>query len=194
MIKYIKENLDSIFKLFINHIGMMIFGLVVLITSKLLSSNLKNDAVYYIMGAITVLMYFSLIYTAMWERGAKDKIKVDGGRAEKSIFHGLLFYLIANIIGVFTGIMSLILSIFVTEDVSFINNTYGVFQIVSHYYNSMYLPVLEIDGLPVVLHASLYVFAIIPGALVSFVSYILGLNGFKCLFPEPKYDKNRKIR
>ena len=95
MIKYIKENLDSIFKLFINHMGMMIFSLVVLLTSKLISTKMNNNAVFYIMGVVTVLMYFSLIYTAMWERGAQDKIKIDGGRLNKNIFQ-LLLHLALN--------------------------------------------------------------------------------------------------
>ena len=58
----------------------------------------------------------------------------------------------------------------------------------------MYLPVLELEGLVAPLHALLYVLAVIPGAAVSTVSYILGAKGFKCIFPEPKRDRNNKIR
>lgn len=194
LIAYVKDNLDSILKLFINHIGMMIFGLVVLITSSLIASRLKNQAVFYVMGALTLLMYFSLIYTAMWERGAKDKIKIDGGRMKKNILNGLWFYLLANALAVITGVITLLLSFFVTEDASFINNVYGVFRIIAHYYNSMYLNITTIDGMGAVLGSLMYVLVILPGALVSFVSYVLGVKGFKCLFPEPKYDRNKKIR
>lgn len=194
LIAYVKDNLDSILKLFINHIGMMIFGLVVLITSSLIASRLKNQAVFYVMGALTLLMYFSLIYTAMWERGAKDKIKIDGGRMKKNILNGLWFYLLANALAVITGVITLLLSFFVTEDASFINNVYGVFRIIAHYYNSMYLNITTIDGMGAVLGSLMYVLVILPGAFVSFVSYVLGVKGFKCLFPEPKYDRNKKIR
>ena len=195
-LEYVKENLDSIIKLFINHIGMMIFSLVVILTAALLSSKLESDLLFYSAGVLSALMYFSLIYTAMWERGAKDKIRVDGGRAKKNMLHGLYFYLIANAIAVLTGVVSLILSFFVTEDVSAINNVYGVFRIISHYYSSMYLPItkLGLEGSSAVVSSLVYIAVILPGALVSFASYIFGLKGFRCIFPEPKYDKNRKMR
>ncbi len=194
MIKYIKENTDSIFKLFINHIGMMIFGLVVLITSKLLSTSIGNDAVYYIMGAVTVLMYFSLIYTAMWERGAGDKIKIDGGRLSPNLLNGLWLYLLANALFVLTSVLSLLFSFFVTEEASFANSVYAVFRFISHYYNAMYMPITNIGGLGAVAKSFIYVATILPGAIVSTASYILGVKGFKCIFPEPKRDKNRKTR
>lgn len=194
MIKYVKGNTDSIFKLFINHMGMMIFALVVLITSKLLSSRIGNDAVFYIMGAVTVLMYFSLIYTAMWERGAADKIKIDGGRATKNLLNGLWFYLLGNGIFVISSIISLLFSFFVTEEPSFANGAFAVFRFISHYYNSMYMPVTSISGLGAVPKSLIYVATVLPGAMVSAVSYILGVKGFKCIFPEPKRDKNRKVR
>ena len=194
MIKYIKENLDSIFKLFINHIGMMIFSLVVLITTKLMSSKMGNSALFYIMGALAVLMYFSLIYTAMWERGAQDKIKIDGGRLTKNIYNGLWLYLIANFIAIFAGAVALIFSFIVTKGTSFANDIYAVFRIISHYYSGMYMWITEINIGNPVLHSLIYLALVIPGALVSFVSYVLGVKGFKCLFPEPKKDRNRRIR
>ncbi|MBE6674621.1 MAG: hypothetical protein E7596_05905 [Ruminococcaceae bacterium] len=194
MIKYIKENLDSISKLFINHIGMMIFALVVLITSKLLSTKIGNDAVFYIAGIITVLMYFSLIYTAMWERGASDKIKIDGGRLSPNLLNGLWLYLLGNALFLVTSVLSLLFSFFVTEDASFANNAYAVFRFISHYYNAMYMPITNIAGLGAVAKSFIYVGTILPGAVVSLVSYILGVKGFKCLFPEPKRDKNKKTR
>lgn len=190
MIKYIKENLDSIFKLFINHVGMMIFGLVVILTSKLLSSKINNEIVFILAGVLSVLMYFSLVYTAMWERGAKDKIKIDGGREKQNLLHGLYIYLIANVIGVISAVVILIFSFFVTEDESVVNSIYAIFKFIAHYWQSMYLPLTTIKGI----HCIIYILVLIPGALVSFVSYILGVKGFKCIFPEPKYDRNRKIR
>ena len=191
MIKYIKENLESIGKLFINHIGMMIFSLVVMVAGKMI-----NAAVFYAAGVLAVLMYFSLVYTAMWERGAKDKIRVDGGRVKQNLMHGLFLYLIANCIAVVMGFISLIFAFFVTEDASFVNGVYGVTTIIAHYYSGMYLPITEINGLasmPVV-YALVHFALVIPGALVSFVSYILGVKGFKCIFPEGKREKNKKIR
>ncbi len=187
MKKYIKENLDSISKLFINHVGMTIFSLVVLITSKLI-----NDVVFYVMGVLAILMYFSLLYTAMWEKGAKDKLKIDGGRARCNIYNGLFFYLIANVLVIFTALVSFILSFFVTEELSTANDVYAVFRIITHYYNGMYMPITRLSGVGPVAHSCIYMLTVLPGAIVSFVSYILGVKGFKCLFPESKRAQNRR--
>ena len=190
MFKYFKENLGNISKLFVNHLGMMIFSLVVLITSKLLSGKIGNDSVFYIMGAVAILMYFSLLYTAMWEAGAKDRLKVDGGREKENIFHGLYMYLWSSAIGIFVSVVLIVLSFFLTEDVSTVNGVWAVFKFIAHYYNGMYLPITSIGGV----HCSVYLGMVVPGALVCFVSYILGLKGYKCIFPESKYNKNRNFR
>ena len=194
MIKYFKENLSSISKLFINHIGMTIFGLLVLITSWLISDKVGNKVIFYIMGALTILMYFSLLYTAMWERGAKDKLRVDGGRMKCGLFHGLYMYLLANVPSIFFGLMTLLFSFFATDPNSGIYGVYDVFKLMAHWWGSMYMPLTTIQIASPVVHSLLYIVIILPGAIVSFVSYILGVKGFKCLFPEPKYDKTRKIR
>lgn len=194
MKKYFTENLSSISKLFINHVGMTVFALVVLITSSLLSSKIGNDVVFYMMGALTVLMYFSLIYTAMWERGAKDKIKVDGGRMKCGMFHGLYIYLFANALSIFFAVLTFIFACFANNPNSGIYGVYDVFKIITHFWGSIYLPITKIEISSPVLHSLLYFAIILPGAIVSFVSYILGVKGFKCLFPEPKHDKTRKFR
>lgn len=194
MIKYFKENLSSISKLFINHVGMTVFALVVLITSSLLSSKLGNNAVFYIMGGLTVLMYFSLIYTAMWERGAKDKIKVDGGRMKRGLFHGLYMYLMANALSIFFALLTLLFACFANDPNSGIYGVYDVFKLITHFWGAIYLPITKIPISSPVLHSLLYFAIIVPGAIVSCVSYILGVKGVKCIFPEPKHDKTRKFR
>ncbi len=194
MIKYFKENLSTISKLFINHIGMTIFGLIVLITSSLLSDKIGNEIVFYLMGGLTVLMYFSLLYTAMWERGAKDKLKIDGGRMKLGLFHGLYMYLLANAISIFLAAMTLIFSFFASDPNSGIYGVYDVFKLMTHFWGAIYLPITRIAVSSPVIHTLLYFAIILPGAIVSCVSYILGVKGFKCLFPEPKHDKTRKFR
>lgn len=191
MINYIKRNIDSISKLFINHIGMVVFSLVVFIASKRI-----NQGLFYAMGVLAILMYFSLLYTCMWERGAKDKIKIDGGREKKNIFNGIFMYLIANFLVIITSIVAIIFSLLITEGPSFANSTYTVFTLISHYYSAIYLSITEINGLSNMptAYSLVHLATVIPGMLISFLSYILGVKGFRCIFPEPKYDKNRKTR
>ena len=194
MIKYFKENLGSISKLFINHVGMTVFALVVLITSSLLTKKIGNPVVFYIMGGLNVLMYFSLLYTAMWERGAKDKLKVEGGRMKEGLFHGLYMYLLANALSIFFAVFTLIFACFASDPNSGIYSVYDVFKLITHFWGAIYLPITKLEFASPVLHSLLYFAIIMPGAIVSCVSYVLGLKGFKCIFPEPKYDKNKKVR
>lgn len=194
MIKYFKENLSSISKLFINHVGMTVFALVVLITSSLLTKKIGNPVVFYIMGGLTVLMYFSLIYTAMWERGAKDKLKVDGGRMKQGLLHGLYMYLMANAISIFLALLTFIVACFVSDPNSGVYGAYDVVKIITHFWGAIYMPITKIELASPIVHSLLYFAIILPGAIVSCVSYILGVKGFKCIFPEPKYDKNKKVR
>ena len=130
----------------------------------------------------------------MWEKGAQDKIKIDGGRLNKNIFSGLYFYLIANAIAIFAGVVALIFSFFITKEASFVNDVYAVFRLISHYYNGMYMWITQLNFASPVIHSLIYIAVIIPGTLVAFVSYILGVKGFKCIFPEPKRDHNRRVR
>ena len=103
---FFSKNLDAISRLFIYHIAMCIFGLVVAIATVMLSTQFSGEkeelgAITYIASAFAVLVYLGLIYVCMWEKGAADKIKIDGGRLNKNNARGILFWLIANSVNIF---------------------------------------------------------------------------------------------
>jgi len=90
--------------------------------------------------------------------------------------------------------MTLIFSFFASDPNSGIYGVYDVFKLMTHFWGAIYLPITRIAVSSPVIHTLLYFAIILPGAIVSCVSYILGVKGFKCLFPEPKHDKTRKFR
>ena len=110
-VAFFKSNFDAISKLFLNHVAMCVFGMVVSLATKLLNDKVFTNpgeepapgfgVLGYVMCGVGILMYLCLIYVCMWEKGAADKIKIDGGRLNKNNARGILFWLIANSINIF---------------------------------------------------------------------------------------------
>ncbi|MBQ8545752.1 MAG: hypothetical protein IJ437_02295 [Clostridia bacterium] len=189
---FFSKNFDIISKLFVYHIAMCVFGLVVSIAVEMVAIQFSGDndittlSVFtYIAAAFGALVYLGLIYVCMWEKGASDRIKIVGGRMKENNFKGLLFWLIANSINIF-----IILNVFILSFIPSAGNVHGVLSIVTMFYNAMYLP--ELVAMSNI--TWLYFVVLIPGAVMAMVSYILGIKGFKCIFPEPKSERNRKLK
>lgn len=188
---FLSKNFDAISKLFVYHIAMCVFGLVVVLAVQMLTEQLKGDREIplgipaYIASVVAILVYLGLIYVCMWEKGASDRIKILGGRMKRNNFKGLLFWLVANSID--------ILIIFCVTILSFIPKAEGahsIFLLGSLLLNAMYQPILvAISNI-----SWLYFIVLIPGAVMALVSYILGVSGYKCIFPEPKGERNRKLK
>ena len=83
----------SIVKMFINQFAISVFGT----TLAMATSATKNDVFTLCVSIFAILFYLFLLYTMVWELGAKDKISVDVGKKEYRPFTGLWMVLLANI-------------------------------------------------------------------------------------------------
>ncbi len=94
----IKNNSYDIVRLVIDQLGISIFALVLYISMNIIgeSNNNLSFLLNIFASVFSILFYFSLIYTLIWEIGAKDRIKLDSGKAEKFTLKGLLLGLFAN--------------------------------------------------------------------------------------------------
>ena len=99
MFGFLKENSDSIIKLFVNQLGMTIFGLL------LSFATLSNKTLLAVTGIFSILFYLFLLYSSAWETGAKDKIKVDGKRAVAFPLKGLFLSIAANAINILLALL-----------------------------------------------------------------------------------------
>ena len=178
MLTFIKENYRTSLKLFINQMGMTVFGLIVLIAAKLL-----NNVVFHCAGVLAILMYMYLLYTAMWEKGSEDKIRIDAGRIKENKLYGLYVSLIANFLNILFGIIIVITSFF-AENVAFCGDIYGAIKIIDTYINGMYMSLTYSVKTPFI-----YLIIVLPALLVSTVSYISGINGQRYIFPQSKKRK-----
>lgn len=186
---YIKENRSLITKLIVNHIAMSIFGLIMAIVTRFLAErNGGNKALYYIVGILAILLYAVILYVNFWEKGASDKLKIDGGRMKLNLFNGLYIALFANI-------PTIIFGIFATVNCYVENDFTGLLAALSPLYNGMYTMLTDTQGLALGTYfPPVFIFLCVPALIISTISYILGVKGFKCLFPEPKKQQEKNIQ
>ena len=95
--KFFKENSYDIVKLFINQIGITIFSFMLYTAVALIEDDDLLLRINVLVSVFAILFYFSLLYTAAWDIGAKDKIRIDSGKAISTPGKGLKISLLANI-------------------------------------------------------------------------------------------------
>ena len=83
----------SIVKMFINQFAISIFGTML----AMATGATNNDTFTLAVSIFSVLFYLFLLYTMVWEIGAKDKISVDVGKRPYRPLTGLYMAFIANI-------------------------------------------------------------------------------------------------
>ena len=92
-----KEYGKVIRRLWLNLFGAAAFGLMLSSLSTNLAEHFKDKAllIFIVSGLIGAFFYLYLLYLVIWEEGAKDRIRVDGGRLDPCPHRGLsiaLFY------------------------------------------------------------------------------------------------------
>ena len=137
MKRFLKENFSIVTKIWANHFGMIVFGLMVSIAAGMLSKQFwgGNITAQIIAGSFSVLLYMFLLYTAMWEKGASDKIKIDGGRLKKNKLYGMYVSIYANAIFIIIAILNIFFYLvgwreasgLLSTITSFLNGMYAVF-------------------------------------------------------------------
>ena len=60
--------------MFLDQIAMTVFG------TMLSFATLKNEGLLLASSIFSILFYLMLLYTVGWDIGARDKIRIDGGR------------------------------------------------------------------------------------------------------------------
>ena len=169
MFSFYKNNLDSIAKLFVNQLGMTIFG------HLLFAATFKTD-LRIATGLLSSLFYLYLVYTTGWDIGAKDKIKVDGGRMNNTPHKGILLGLASNTLGIILSFINLVFYAIKFGDftASVSLTAYTVATLI----NGMYASFITMFEPPIMKFVILAVF-LIPAIAVSGISYYAGLKNFR---------------
>ena len=108
---FFKKNFHDILRLYINQIGITIFSLMLYTAAGIPDDNVLVSKLRTAVSVFAILFYFVLLYYVAWEYGAKDKIRVDGGRQSPLALKGLFMSLIANTPNFILGIISVLPSL-----------------------------------------------------------------------------------
>lgn len=91
MIAFLKEHSYNMVKLFLNQIGMTVFGTMLALALS------RHADLLVISGVFSVVFFLILDYMALWEIGARDKIRIDGGRLKPMSYKGAVLAFGANL-------------------------------------------------------------------------------------------------
>ncbi len=171
MLKFLKDNSYMITKLILNQIGSTILGLCVSVVA-----TTNRPWLFAFVSLFATCFYLFLLYSAMWEEGGKERIKVDGGRADMKPLRGLWIALAANVPNMILAFLVFIGFLFgSTNGIAaweWAGNIGGVAAVIARLFEAMYLGLIQ--TLPPA-NPLTYVVIIIPGVAVAAGAYALGL-------------------
>lgn len=194
--QYFRENSRLISKIFVNQIGMTIFG--VILTTAVMKATENDPTITLLVSIFSILFYLALIYNVMWEEGARDVIRINAGRMQNSATFPAKAALFAAVPNLVLAALLLISYVFMYAlDVDFFRAVYGVLHIILALFEAMYLGLFKVilDAFPepLVQHGMaclLYLLSSLPMILVSWGAYTLGKRNVY-LFGKRASDKKR---
>ncbi len=131
---FFKDNSYNIIKLFLNQIGITVFGTMLALATSNNSSLLLASSIF------STAFLLVLDYNVCWEIGAKDKIRIDGGRFKPMPAKGAVLSVLANIpnllLSVLMGI-GVLIGTAAAETVSVVCNA------IARLLNGMYLGIIK---------------------------------------------------
>lgn len=82
-------------KMVLNQFGATFLGIMIVVAAAVAQS--QRAWLMLLASCFATLFYMFLIYNVLWEKGGLDRIRVDGGRAERKPWTGFWITLAANI-------------------------------------------------------------------------------------------------
>ena len=188
---FIKNGFDLIIKHIISQLGMTIFGIAVVFAVGFKAGN--NSHWLLAASGLAIALYLFLIYVHTWEYGAKEKIRIDGGRMKYEPLKGLYISLVSNSLNIILAILMCIgyyAFDFSTLAPQWAGQLFELTNAISRALHGMYLGVIVyFFKTPEITPPFIFLVIVIPALLTSFLAYYFGANN-KRLFP-PK-NTNRK--
>ncbi len=190
---FLKEHSYNMVKLFLNQIALTVFGTVLCISTQ-------NYPVLLIATSILAIgMLLFIDYTACWELGAKDKIRIDGGRLKPMPTKGMLIAIGANVPNF---ILALLIGIGAMIDTAKSQSVAVVCNFITRLLNGMYLGIFKtvesfFYGGPAPLIKVWWWFIVItlPAIFTGWLGYYLGSKNIRILEifgVKPKVDGGAK--
>ena len=192
MKEFWSENSKIISKLILNQFGATFLGLMVIAAAS--AAQGQRAWLMLFASCFAAFFYLFLVYAVVWERGGRDRIKVDGGRAVPKPWTGLWISLIANIPNFILAILVLISDPF-KASFEWAGNMNLISRALCLLWEGMYAGFVSYFSPNNPLIHLLYVF---PAIAVSVFGYLLGFHNMRLLsvfeLKPPKNQQNSNAR
>ena len=141
----------------------------------------------------SVLFYLFLIYTSVWELGAKDSVSVEYGHRDYQPLTGLWIALLANALNYLLAVGILLGN--VAADIAAFSGIGAISKLISLFIQGMYSGILALDlgGANLNSYVWVYFLTSLPAIIITSAAYYFGLKNkrFTRLF-ELQHNINTK--
>ncbi|MBO5906786.1 MAG: hypothetical protein J6Q85_01350 [Clostridia bacterium] len=142
--KFLKDNSYDIVRLLINQIGITIFSFALMAAIGAIEDPSTYSTVLIAASVFATGFYLVLIYTVGWECGAKDKIRIDGGRLAPKRYKGALMSLIANIPNFILTLAAIIcMALYMSSGDEGLYSAFALFNLFFRFIEAMYLGIIQ---------------------------------------------------
>ncbi len=176
-------------KLMLNQFGGAMLGIM------LSSATMQSDMLNFLTSILAIIFYLFLQYTAIWEIGAKDQIRVNGGRAAENKWQGLRIALLANGLNILLGFLAVVLTtVGVLTQWKWAGEGALISTVIARFWQGMYNGVINfivptnLKGVQTILSSLMYLAIILPSLVVNTIGYRMGYFNRR-IFPERKKEK-----
>lgn len=171
--QFFKNRSYDIFKMFINQIGMTIFGLVLSFATN------KWSQILLLVSIFASCFYLVLIYTMMWDLGSKEGFRDRGHGVRGDMTLGLKISLAANSINILLAFIMTIGFIFCkTNGEVFGVNAYSISLLIAGLFEGMYVGIVRsvvvLFSNSMLANVIMYWVIILPSVIASSLGYIMG--------------------
>ena len=194
--RYFREHSHLISRLFINQIGMTIFGMI--LTMAVMRAAGDNSTIVTLVSVFSILFYLCLIYNVMWEEGARNIIRLNAGRMQKISAFPLKAALMASVPNlVLAALFAISYLLAYPIGVEFFKGVQDALHMMLGLLQAMYLGLFNVvlssfpdEAAKDLMATVLYIFSSLPMILVSIGAYTLGTRNIYLLGKrEPKNKK-----
>lgn len=171
--EFLKTNSYYIVRMIGVQISMAVFGTIVTIATR------SNDNLLLVASLFSIAFYLGVLYTVVWDIGARDKIKIDGGRMRRFSQKGLLISFYANVPNL---LLAILMGLGILINTEWSGNMFFICNMIVRLIQGMYLGVAKIVGTAIYLEEQniaieswwIYLITPLPAILTGWFSYYMG--------------------
>ena len=171
--------------MFVNQFAISLFGAML----SMATTAAKNNTLAIIVSVLAIIFYMFLLYTQLWEVGARDRISVDVKKKEYRPHTGLAIAVLANIPNFLIAIIFTAFLPFAAK-YEWAGGVCAVTSFFTMLLEGMYIGIIS------ALNKEWYIYflIILPALITAWVAYYLGFKNkkFTTLFDYQSPDKAKK--